>query len=499
MPENIPIEQNKTFKLVKGWFKNDLGDPFELTESQIEIFDEIAKKKHSRVHIETYTQYGKSEIVSQAVLTRVNTFNEKWAIVAPTIDKAKIIMGYVIKHIFDNKYFKDKFEIKSTESLEHIKRERSRSRVTFRNSDGIGEVFILSAEASRKGEDAGNRLMGFGAPNIVEDESSLIDDRIHTKVLRMLGGHRDNFLAKIGNPFRRNHFLRSFNNEKYHKVIVDWNRGLAEGRQPKEFFDEMHAECSDDILWGVLYECKFPPEDMVDLSGYSPLFFDFDLQKAETDQFQFYGDDKLGCDVAGAGSNYSVIVRRSLNGAEVLYKEHNPDIMSFVGVILNTIEKYRVDPKNVFVDVVGIGKGVFDRLVEQRNNVIPVNFGEQAQENDRYFNKRAECYSRASRWIKEGGCLLPHPDWKQLLSIRYKVQSDRKIQLKTKNQMILDGIRSPDVADAFSLTFAISDAVPRLNASERKILGIGSQKGALRGPDSMGRRLRIIKGIGRSR
>ena len=488
------LQNNETYELVKKWFKNDEGEPFKLKPSQVEIFEKIFVKKHPRVQIMTYTQYGKSDVVAMAVLTRVNIFNEKWAIVAPTTEKAKIIQSYAIGHIFDNDYFRKKFEIRADENLERIKRERSRSRITFRNSDGIGEIYIISAEATKKGEDAGNKLMGFGARNIVEDESSLIDDRIHTKVLRMLGGHKENFLAKVGNPFRRNHFLRSFNNPKFRKIVVPWQIGLDEGRQTKEFFEEAREECSDDILWGVLYECKFPQEDMIDLTGYSTLFFSFELEKAETEDFQFYGDDRLGCDVAGAGTNYSVIVRRSANGAEVLYKENNPDVMSFTGIILENMEKLRVDPKNVSVDVVGIGKGVFDRLVEQKKNVIPFNAGESAQDDKGFFNKRAETYFRLSKWIKEGGKLKSHPDWKQILNIRYKVMSDRKIQLKSKNQMLLDGIRSPDVADALAMTFANPDFYGIPGGTQKRITGIGTQRGALK---PLLTQKTSIKGIGR--
>jgi hypothetical protein len=40
----------------------------------------------------------------------------------------------------------------------------------------------------------------------------------------------------------------------------------------------------------------------------------------------------------------------------------------------------------------------------------------------------------------------------ELLHIRWKTQSDRKI--KSKDEMRDDGIESPDVADAFMLSFA---------------------------------------------
>ena len=40
-----------------------------------------------------------------------------------------------------------------------------------------------------------------------------------------------------------------------------------------------------------------------------------------------------------------------------------------------------------------------------------------------------------------------------LQEIRYKIQSDRKIKIKSKDEMLKEGVQSPDVADALALTF----------------------------------------------
>jgi len=251
---------NDLFNLVKSLYKNEKGEPFELTPHQLEIFETIAKRKYPRNQLISYTQYGKTSTVALAVLTRVAFFPERWAIVAPDQKRAKILIGKIITHIFDNPITTGHFRIPEGESLERIRRERSKNRLTFDTGDGIGEVFIVSAQTRFKGEDAGNALMGFGAPNLIEEEASLIPDDIHAKAIRMIGGHTDNFLIKIGNPFKRNHFLRSWNDEKYHKVFVDWHIGVKEGRITEEQVDEYRKEMPEG-LFDILYECKFPPEE----------------------------------------------------------------------------------------------------------------------------------------------------------------------------------------------------------------------------------------------
>ncbi len=158
-------------ELVAKLYRNNKGEPFILTDGQALIFALIFKKKYPRVHIETYTRYGKSETISMAVLTRVATYPEKFSIVAGKKDKASIIMGYAIGHIFDNAYTSRRFIIDKGESEENIRRYRNKDRINFDLGKGLlGEMFICTGE----------NALGFGAPNVVEDESALISDQDHS-------------------------------------------------------------------------------------------------------------------------------------------------------------------------------------------------------------------------------------------------------------------------------------------------------------------------------
>ena len=97
-----------------------------MTKGQDDIFSAIFKKTHPRLFITAYTQYGKSDIASMAILSRVCAFPEKFAIVAPSDRKAGIIMGYLIGHVFDNSLTLGKFSLDKDETLERIKRERNK-------------------------------------------------------------------------------------------------------------------------------------------------------------------------------------------------------------------------------------------------------------------------------------------------------------------------------------------------------------------------------------
>lgn len=443
-----------TQNLISEMYKTESGQPFKITPGQLEIFKIIFARLYPRTHCITYTQYGKSDVVAQAVLTHAATFPGKWAIVAPSTKKAKIIMGYIIGHIFDNEYTASRFEIESGEDRDRIRRERSKDRINFRLADNkLGEIFILSTEG-RRTKDVLDALMGFGASNVVLDESGLVDDMQYAGVKRMLGGHQDNFLFEIGNPFRRNHFYRTARDPLYHKIFIPYQHGIDEGRITREFIEEMRKL----PMFDILYECKFPEADAVDNQGYAPLLLEQDLDRAYVGDIPMFGEIRMGVDVSGGGRNRSVIIIRGDNVAKVVYYAQNQDTMALTGEIMARQQAEKVNPANIFPDMVGIGKGLVDRLAEQLNTstttVTGINFGSKPEYDEDYINLRAQCYWRMTQWINSGGKLVRHEGWEELLNVKYKTQSDRKIKIISKDDLMKLGIESPDVADALALTFA---------------------------------------------
>jgi len=249
----------KIERLVKSLYKDDRGEPLKLTPYQLKIFETIFYKKHPYNLIIAFTRYGKSFVSALAVLTRCILYPEKWAIVAPTERHAKIILGYIIEHIFDHEFIISKLQLEEGESLERLRRERSKRRITFKlfKENKYSEVFILSAHSEK--ENPLRSLLGFGASNIVLDESSLIEDETYAGVLRMLGDSLNPFLIELGNPLKRNHFWQAFNDPKFNKIVIDYKIGLEEGRITKEQVELMKNQ----PFFDVLYECKFPVESEI--------------------------------------------------------------------------------------------------------------------------------------------------------------------------------------------------------------------------------------------
>jgi hypothetical protein len=437
-------EREKCIKLL-GLFQID-NKPANLvlTEGEIEIFHAIVFRPKNRVQILCSTQYGKSMTVALACIIVSCIQGELIAVVAPKDEKAKIIMRYYIDHLGDNILFYSQLE-KDTK-LERLRMEESKERIGLRNRGGI---YVLSAQASnsQKGIEA---AMGAGAKIVISDESSLIPDIIESTIFRMIAGQGpDAFYCKIGNPFYRNHFYTSWHDDNYHKIFIDYKKGLQEGRYTEQFIEEAKKKPNFDILFG----CVFPPEDMIDEKGYIRLFTTDEIETAKR-KVEPFGEQRLGIDMAEGGGDYNAFVIRTANYAGLMLKYRNEDTMLIPGHIIQIHKELEMRDENLFMDTIGVGKGPYDRLCEQRYHPTSVKFSEKADDEVQFANLKAECFWRLKQWINTGGCLDPDDNWNQLLDIKYKVDSSGRIQIISKDDLRREGKASPDIADALAMTFA---------------------------------------------
>lgn len=448
------VPRAETLKLLALFdFKDDAGLTIEWTNGQIEIIDCIlhrsSKDAKKRIQIICSTRYGKSLAVAAGVLIRAVLKPEKWAIIAGTKDKAQIIMDYVIMFAVNNALIRVELDI--NEPIDRLRQSRRRDRLTFR---GRGEIRVFSANSSRKSE-VSKALMGFGSPNIIEDEAALVPDPLQATVMRMLADSKDNFLVKIGNPFTRGHFLRTWRTKNYYKVFIDYVRGIAEGRYTEEFINEMKQE--DPMLFDINFGCLFPDPSAIDESGWMHLFTEEELTRSMKRDLQESGVRRLGVDVARGGRDSCALVMRANNYAKVIKKWKDDDNWSVAEIVKNTMFDLGISAENVYVDDNGVGGGVTDILKHWGIHVVPVNFGDSAEDKEHMLNCRSECYAGTDglfNFVKRGAKLEESNDWYEGAEIRYKKDFNGKIKMESKEDMRRRGMRSPDVIDALALTFA---------------------------------------------
>lgn len=164
----------------------------------------------------------------------------------------------------------------------------------------------------------------------------------------------------------------------------------------------------------------------------------------------------FGVDPARFGMDSTVVYVRQGRIAERILKIKGKDTMSVVGEIVTLIRKY--GPDAVFIDVGGIGAGIYDRLKELNyKECHSVNFGGDAIDKTKYVNKRSEMWGLMKEWLENQPAQIPDDDVIEvdLCGLRYGYDSKGRLKLESKEDARGRDIKSPDDGDALALTWAM--------------------------------------------
>ncbi len=169
-----------------------------------------------------------------------------------------------------------------------------------------------------------------------------------------------------------------------------------------------------------------------------------------------------GVDVARFGDDTSALAKRQGNILLEPVKEWSQkDTMQLVGLIVDEWNRTEEDlrPAEILVDVIGIGSGVVDRLAELELPVRGINVAESAAVSEKFHRLRDELWWNGREWFEKRDCSIPE-DAKlisELSAPTYDFSSMGRIIIEPKSEMKKRGLKSPNLADAFLLTFAVSD------------------------------------------
>lgn len=187
-------------------------------------------------------------------------------------------------------------------------------------------------------------------------------------------------------------------------------------------------------------------------------------------------DDRVGAIVMGVdparfGDDRTSISLRQ--GRECLWQKSysKKDTMEVSGIVYQFMKEH--NPDKVFIDVGGLGAGVYDRLREiaDKKKLVAVNFGERALEADKYYNKRAEIWGLLGDWLKNHPVKIPDDDQLQadLTQVKYSYDSNGRLKLESKDDMKKRGFRSPDLGDSLAITFSQPVMLPKPVQESRPI------------------------------
>jgi phage terminase large subunit len=168
-----------------------------------------------------------------------------------------------------------------------------------------------------------------------------------------------------------------------------------------------------------------------------------------------------GVDVARFGQDQSSLVKRRGNRVtEPPRRWQGIDTMRLAGTIKGEFDLLPVQnrPQLIAIDVIGIGAGVVDRLLEQNLPVLGVNVGESPSTQGRFYRLRDQLWLAVREWLESRAVSLPYDDQLRadLCAPRVTFLSDGRMQVESKQQLRARGFRSPDSGDALCNTFVPS-------------------------------------------
>lgn len=179
------------------------------------------------------------------------------------------------------------------------------------------------------------------------------------------------------------------------------------------------------------------------------------VERARKNDIEHNGRLIIGVDVAISERDRTAIIRRKGRCAYNIERLSNYNTMEIVGRLKRILNEEK--PGKMYIDCIGIGAGVVDRLREMGfHNVEGVNVARSANDKEKFKNLRAELCSDMRDWLcGEMAVQIPDDDilHGELISFGSKENSQGQLQIEGKDELRARGMASPDGADALMLTF----------------------------------------------
>jgi hypothetical protein len=314
--------------------------------------------------------------------------------------------------------------------------------ITFRHNGAIIRLF---------GADNPDAMRGVRLDGVVIDEVAQIKPEVWEEIVQPALSDRLGWCWFIGTPKGINLF-----SQLYFGAANKKGWGCAR----YTVFDTEAIDADEvERLQGSMAEGAFAREYLCDFnaSGANQLLSLTDVELASKRTISnsdiFYAPKIIGVDPARFGDDRSVIIRRQGLKAENPKTFRGVDNMTLAHHVAREIDEYA--PDAVFIDS-GAGSGVIDRLRMLGYNCIEVHFGGSAN-NAKYVNRRTEMWYEMAEWIRAGGVIPNSQSLKmELATPVYDFNKKDQIWLESKDDIKerLQGVGSPDEADALALTFA---------------------------------------------
>ncbi len=339
---------------------------------------------------------------------------------------------------------------------------------TFKLSERQGFENFVTVRTARA--DSPESLQGVNAKNVMVlvDEAAGVADVSFEAVSGSLATENAH-LVLTGNPNRRVGYFY----ETHTKLAAHWRRFHVNSEQSRLVSKEWIEECR--VRWGrdsnpyrihVLGEFPTDEEDTV-----IPVYLVEDAIQRDVVPF---GNAVWGVDVARFGSDLTALCKRRRNAVtEPVKTWRKKDTMEVVGIIKHEWDQTpaALRPTDIFVDSIGVGGGVADRLRELGLPAIDVNVSELPANPMSHGDRlRDDLWLKLRAWLEGRDVVLPQDERlrAELIMPRLGYTSTGKMKVESKDHMRARGESSPNTADALCLTFAGAAATTMGRRFDRK-------------------------------
>jgi hypothetical protein len=189
-------------------------------------------------------------------------------------------------------------------------------------------------------------------------------------------------------------------------------------------------------------------------------------------------------DIARFGDDETVCYRNRGGHVREEWRAAKQSTMVTAGRAIRTLEEHH-ELIPMVADVIGVGAGVVDRMVELGHPVVPFNSSAKPRNPKRFLNRRAEAYWGFRQMLEDEAVDLDGQDedlLAQLTGIKYTLTSDGKIKIESKEDMKKRGLPSPDRADAVVMS-SWEGAMEHLDIRHHRTREPGEQRHMRRDPE----------------
>lgn len=439
-------------KMIKwNYFKN------ELDRGRIEKLPDSISDLHKRIGVSCMAGVGvgKDALAAMLVMWFLDVFcdNSKIFCVAPRQEHLKTVLWPEIRKWANNRtasgeycYLGHDWLLIEAEQIHKLNPEGKKvsacSQLVIPKSTDADELKAMLA-----GKHADNMMFIF-------DEASAIPDAVVDPIENTLTNF-NNFIVTIFNPRKnqgwavKTHTGHPDYTSKW--IKARWSQEDCELITPdriKESEEKYGGRNTDGFRVNVL---GLPPiggeaEVLIPFGVIQETMYREPLPLNESPRF-------LGCDIAGGkgADGTTLTVRQGYQVFPLIRVGNMADTVEAEDAIMEAIEQYDIDA--VFIDSVGVGSGVYDRVKRRFRNTFGVIAGGKATD-DKYGNIRDQLLWNLREWMMSGFACLPNDDelMTQMSDIGFSTDSGKiKVERKASMKKRLGG--SPDELESLYMTF----------------------------------------------